>query len=185
MRTKDKLYIVCGLSDGGVEMRATNNDLRVISLFEIHPRYIVRSICELDDGTFVSGSDEKTVKRWNSTGEVLQEFSELSTGIRKVIQLNSDVIIAAALFTSMMWRLSTGQPLREVTLHSGAIYGMVKLSDDKFATGDSDRKIRVWNETQRECIEAVSTNYNLQAMIRVRDTIVTANREQIEARRLK
>jgi len=93
-RTKDKSRIVCGMADGAVEMRRTN-DLAVISSFKLHSR-AVRCLYELSDGLFVSGSDDAMVKRWDENGTVLQTFSGHSRGVIRLMELNSDVVVASS-----------------------------------------------------------------------------------------
>jgi len=92
--TKNKLHIVCGRYDGFIEMRRID-DLKCISSFGVHSRAVV-CICELSDGSFVSGFRDSTIKRWNEKGIVLQTFSGHSEAVVKVIELRSDIIVASS-----------------------------------------------------------------------------------------
>jgi len=85
LKTKDSTRFVCGLGGGGVEMRLVSN-LGLISSFKIHDNDYVMSMCELEDGSFVSGA-RSTMRRWNETGTVLQTFSGHSDSIQRVIEL--------------------------------------------------------------------------------------------------
>ena len=77
----------------------------------------VSASCE--DGSFVSAA-WKTMKRWDEKGTVLQTFSGHSNYINRVIELNRDVIVSAQSkdTTVKMWKVSTGECLRTLTLHS-------------------------------------------------------------------
>jgi len=177
----DKSRVLCGLSDGGIEMRRAN-DLGLISLFEIHSTE-VWSISQLNDGSFVSASTDSTVKRWDENGMVIQTFSEdLTGGFVRVIELTSDVIVASSLDTTLIWKVSTGDLLRKTSLRSEAL---IKLSNDKFVTGSTDNMIHVWNGITGECIETITSDDPIEAMTRVGDSILTTSGDLMEVRRLK
>src|SRR5207245_2793411 len=122
LKTKEKSRFVCGLGNGTVELRRVS-DLGVLSSFKIHRESeAVESICELEDGSFVSAA-ENTMKRWDDKGRVLQTFFGHSHSIYRVIELNRDVIVSASKDTTVrMWRVSTGECLRTLTLHSSIVY---------------------------------------------------------------
>ena len=135
LKTKDKSSIVCGLSGGRVEMRRAS-DLGVFYSFRLHDGYdAVKSICELEDGSFVSAVKE-VIDRWDSNGRVLQTFSGHAEHIYRVIELNRDVIVSASLENTVkMWKVSTGECLRTLTLHSTCVYGLEKVKDGVFVSG--------------------------------------------------
>jgi len=180
MRTKDKTRIVCGMSNGLVEMRRIG-DLGVISSFKVHSKALV-CICELEDGSFVSRSEENIVKRWDGNGTLIQNFLGSSTIVMKVIQLNSNVIVVSSRDkTVTIWKVSTGQLLHKLTFQFG-ICGLVKLSNDKFVMGSWDGTLGVWNGMNGERLETVSTDYCIEAMTRLGESLVTANKDRIEVR---
>jgi len=179
--TKDKLRIVIGMWNGGIEIRRAD-DLGVISTFRQNYG-AVTTICELADGSFVSGSNGTKLRRFDENGTVLQIFSEYMNMITKVMELDSDTIIAACSDATVgIWKLSTGQLIHKIR---GSVQGLIKLSDDRFVTGSSDKMIQVWNGTKGECIEAISTCNRINAITRIGDSIVTANPDRMEVRRLK
>jgi len=190
IRSKDKSLILCGLKSGAIEMRRAD-DLDVISWkFEFHSEFTsagaVWCICELEDGSFVSGS-YGTMKRWDVNGTVLQTFCGPIAGHHAfliVMELSSDIIVALSTNNTLtIWKLSTGKLL--LTIPTVHIRGIVKLSDDKFVTGSVDTTIRVWNAMTGQCIETVSTDRPINAITRVGDSIVTASWDRIEVRKLK
>jgi len=123
-RTKNK-FMVCGLDNETVEFRRLN-DLEVISAFSVPARC---TICELTDGSFVSGSYEHHMKRWDIHGTVLQTFDH--SGVKHVIELKSDIIVSGTSDSVKVWKVSTGECL-QVSTHNPYRATLEKLSDDLF-----------------------------------------------------
>jgi len=134
--------LVCGLGSGTVEIRKLN-DLSLIKSFDVHSSSI-SCLCELEDGTFVSGSHDKTLMRWSLSGTRLQSYKGHTNVVSGVIQLNNEVIVSASHDDRlMMWNVYTGQRIRSLEAHDNFVLGVVKLSKDTFASGSSDQTIRV------------------------------------------
>jgi len=187
IRTKDKLCIVLGMTNGIVEIRRNDSDLSVISSFTVHSSDRVCCLCELTDGSFVSGGLHDRMKRWDANGKILQSFSEHSSSTIRVIELTSDIIVASAGDKKVtIWKVSTGQLLHLLSL-SRTTEGMVKLSKDNFMTGSIDKTIRVWNAMKGECIETIRTDAGVSALARLGDSIVSAHEDIVafELRSLK
>jgi len=187
LRTKDKSRIVCGLEGGIVETRRVS-DLGLISSFKLHSGS-VSSVCELEDGSFVSASgnapDDEALKRWNEEGTVLQTFQGHSEGVYGVIELNSNTFVSSGGNTSLkIWEVSTGECLHTLTLHTSVVGALIKLSDGLFASGSWDRRLRLWNE-DGECVETHNTGYEISCMARLADkSIVTGSGDILEIRRM-
>ena len=100
-----------------------------------------------------------------------------------MIELNRDVIVSASDDTTVkMWKVSTGECLRTLTLHSDSVFGLEKVKDGVFASGSLDRRIVVWDE-KGDCIETHESKSKIEAMTRLRDgSIVTADTILIEIR---
>jgi len=184
-KSKDNKRIACGLSDGRIEMRRMS-DFGCWASFHFHSG-AVYSLCTLEDGSFISGSGDRTMKRWSGEdGVVLQNFSGHRNAISRVIQLKSDVIVSASLNKVLkIWKVSSGECLHTLSLHSNLLYGLVKISDGLFASGAEDESLRVWNE-RGECIETIAIRaLKPMAMTRLGDTIVVADKWHFEIRKLK
>ena len=81
-----------------------------------------------------------------------------------------------------MWRVSTGECLRTLTLHTDNVNGLEKLNDGVFASGSRDGRIVVWDENG-DCIETHQSKREITAMTRLKDgSIVTTGRHRIEIR---
>ena len=183
LRKKDKSCIVCGFATGEVELRRVS-DLGVLSSLKLHRNLPVLSICELEDGSVVSGV-YNTMIRWDEKGTVLQAFSGHSNCINRVIKLNSDVIVSASLDGKVkMWRVSTGECLRTLTLHFDNVCGLERVNDGVFVSASWSKKMVVWDE-KGDCIETHKCGNYITAMTRLRDgSIVTADKNLIEIRQL-
>jgi len=184
MRSNDKSRIVCGRFDGAVEIRRVDDLGAISASFQVHSK-MVQCLRQLEDDSFVSGSDDTTVKRWDANGTVLQIFSEHSKGVVSVIELSSDLLMTSSMDTTLVWKVSTGQLLDTLTLRSRPVFELVKLSNDKCVIASSDQSIRVWNWVTGEFIETIATDYSIAAMTRLGDAIVTVNRYRIDVRKLK
>jgi len=163
------------------------SDLGLISSFKIHnvDEKSVRSICELDDGSFVSTAFWD-MKRWDGTGTVLQIFyGHLLNYINRVMELKRDIIVSASSDrTVKMWRVSTGECLRTLTLHSGRVTGLEKVMDGLFVSGCLDGKTAVWDD-EGNSIETHQSGWSAGVMTSLRDgSIVTADKDLIVIRRL-
>jgi len=182
IKTKCKTRFVCGLLDGSIQIRRIS-DLSVITTFRLHDN-TVTCMCELDDGTFVTGSADNTMKRWNDQKETLQSFSKHPEVVMTVMKLNRDVIVSTSCNTVYIWAVSTGECLHTLTLHTELVFGLVKLSIDMFVTGSWDKTLRVWSDSG-VCVETIESEHEIMAMARVGDVIVTSNANTMEIRKLK
>jgi len=185
MRSNDKAFLVLGKGDGVIEIRRPEDDLGIVSRFKLHVQGVY-SLCQLTDGSYVSGSDDFIMKRWDSaTGTVLKTFSEPYCAMR-LIQLNSDTIVSSSWnFTAAVWKVSTGQLLHMI-LNGSPVLGVVKLTDDKFVTCSTDRRLRVWSGVTGKCIEAISSQIPITVMTRLGDSIVTMGQDGLlEIRKMK
>jgi len=148
-----KSRLVCGMGGGVIEMRELNT-LRLKKSFKLHTS-IVSALCELSDGSFVSGADDQALLRWDEDGTVLQTLCADLNGVQRVIELNPNVFVSAADEdqTLRLWNVSSGECFCESTADC-FIDGLVRLSDHRFATTTRrDRWIQVWSE-QGDCINS-------------------------------
>jgi len=187
--TRDKTIVVCGSTTGVIEKRRAS-DLRFIQSFQPHCG-AVTCICELSDGSLVSGSEDTYVCRWSEDGKATN-FSGHSKSISAIIELKEGVIVSAAADNSFkMWNVSTGECLRTVTLPwfpTGPFQPiqprLVALPLERFASGAQDGVIRVW-DANGESLQTIQTAYRIDAMMRLGYAIVTTSKHQIEIRLLK
>jgi len=167
LQTRSRLYIVCGSDNGTIEIRRSNDLRAVVSSFKFQTT--VRTICELTDGSFVSGCEDTELKRWNRNGTVLQTFDH--SNVLKVMELKSDVIVSATDANLKVWRVSTGDCLHTLN-DSFSCIQLLKLSETLFLS-NLYNMVKVWNGDKGVCIENIPT-YRTKAMLRLRGGVVVA-----------
>jgi len=194
MRTKDKKTIIVGLYSGVIEMRRASDLSLIKSLNELHVDP-VNYVCELEDGSFVSGSHDMTLKRWSQSGLLLQTHIGHTGWIYRIIELESNLLVTASFDrTIRMWKLpprdllqpksSSEACIRTLCLHSDVVYGLVKVSSTKFVSGSYDNTIRVW-DAKGECLETVNTETRMSAMTLFKNAVVTLGKFKCEIRMLR
>jgi len=171
--TKDESKVLCGLSNGFVELRRASDLGHIICRIDIHDRRPINWCCELEDGSFVSCA-HMTMKRWKDDGKVIQTFHRHSHSITRVIELDNDTLVTTSGGEEVkFWKASTGECLRTLNHeHHISSNRLMKLSRNKFVTRGSDRTIRVWNNEGR-CIEVIPTGEAISPMARVGNHVVT------------
>jgi len=179
VKPRNKLVTICCMENGNVEVRDLG-DLSVITSFtlQINPeeRRTTNCICELEDGTFVSGS-WKILKRRRAEprSDSTQVFEGHSDWVDDVTELKRDVIVSASVDrTIKIWRVSTGQCLYTLELHTRSIMGLVRLSDDIFVSASWDYTIRVWDSSGR-CLDRIKSKHRFNAVTMINEGLITAN----------
>jgi len=170
------------------------SDLSLISSFKIHSAE-VKSVCELEDGSFVSGSEDGVVKMWDNNGIVLQFFCGHSGGIYKVIKINSDTIVSASSdLTAKIWKVSTGECLHTLSFDDPLPgFELETISEDAFVSAHQRATgpvVRAWND-KGDLISIVTQKPQnditliSDVIVRLRDgSIVVANKYQLGIRKL-
>jgi len=186
LKTKSNSRFVCGFYNGTVEIRQVN-DLGLLSSHRIHQETSSKAVfcvCELVDGSFVSGSADKTLKNWDETGKLLQSFVGHSQRINRVIELKRDVIVSASEdFLVKIWRVSTGECINTLTAHSSSVYGLEKVKGGMFVSGSlTDGIIALW-DANGVCVETIRTGNRIRSMTTLRDgSLVTGDYKLMEIR---
>jgi len=141
LKLKNGSDLLCGLTNGSVEVRRLHDFKRVDS-FELS--YVA---CELEDGTLIVAGYE--MMRWDMTKRaVIRTYYGHKGCVLRVIELKSDIIIGlSSVYPLVMWRVSTGECLLILTeTDCERVYNIAKLKEGFFATCGTDRCIRVWDE---------------------------------------
>jgi len=161
------------------------SDLGLLSSARMPSGRGVRCICELLDGSFVSGSYDQKIHRWNEEGKVHQTFIGHMGYVNQVMELKPDVMVSSGKDAIIMWTVSTGERCRIFTIWGEEDeHILVKLEAGMFVSGSSpDGKIRIWTEGG-ECTQTINTGYSIDRITRLRDgSIVTATDNRIEVRK--
>jgi len=192
MKSKDNSLFGCGLSNGRVHLRRLH-DFSFVFYLRFH-RTAVDNICELEDGSFVSGEsrvnplrlDGLSICRWNESGKVFyQLFTRVTRGRLLVTELKRDVLVVTD-GTLSMWKMSptTRERVLKSTPYDQTVTGLAKLKNSQlFVSGSRDQTLRVW-DSECNCIETHDTGGAITVMTGLRDgSIVAANYKGLWIRR--
>ncbi|KXS17826.1 PFU-domain-containing protein [Gonapodya prolifera JEL478] len=95
--------------------------------------------------TVLTGSADKTVKRWDDAGKCLKTYEGHTDAVRALAELPGVGFVSAGNdMTVRMWTLD-GDALQVLEGHSSFVYSIsVSLSSDQMASSGEDRAVRVW-----------------------------------------
>jgi len=185
IKTNNQHHVVIGLGSGTVETRRIS-DFDVISSFNLHHPASVLCVCELQDGSFVTGSDQADLKRWSEDGTVLQTFIAHTDFIEQVIESRPNTIVIYQTNGVIVWDVSTGNRLHDFGLsNDNYIKTMTKLAPGLFAIAEMwSSRLQVWME-EGELVQTVDTGCRINAMTRLKDgSVVTTDGKRLEIRQL-
>eukprot|EP01102_Stenamoeba_stenopodia_P003693 TRINITY_DN13851_c0_g1_i1.p1 TRINITY_DN13851_c0_g1~~TRINITY_DN13851_c0_g1_i1.p1 ORF type:complete len:326 (+),score=29.78 TRINITY_DN13851_c0_g1_i1:59-979(+) len=147
MNYRESNVVVFALEDGRLELRRMPS-FELIRTFVGHKKQAC--VRELWDGTLVSCSWDRTVKRWRvQSGECMATFLGHVSWATAVLPLRpeDDMIASGGLDGFVIiWKLSTGARLGTLCHNPGSmVESMILLADGTLVTGSSDRTVRAWN----------------------------------------
>ncbi|MDJ0599485.1 MAG: serine/threonine-protein kinase [Crocosphaera sp.] len=122
---------------------------------------IVWSVASSTDGKIaVSGSEDKTVRVWNTqTQTLLHTVMGHSDGVRSVSISHDKQFIASASAdeTIKLWDVETGELIRTLTAHQGSLWSVeISPNGQTIASASSDKTIRLWNVATGELMRTFS-----------------------------
>lgn len=108
----------------------------------------VWSVCALKSGKFVTGSADKNIIYWNSSGEKLKVLKGHKDCVRALLSLPNDSIISASNDATIKFWNDDGECVKELCGHTNYIYSMAfnyQLGDGIFVSGGEDSTLRMWS----------------------------------------
>ncbi|MDJ0703798.1 MAG: pentapeptide repeat-containing protein, partial [Leptolyngbyaceae cyanobacterium MO_188.B28] len=155
---------------------SSNGEICLLQLKDGQKRWVcekhdhwVRSITfSPDHQRFASGSDDQTVKIWDtSTGQCLSTLEEHGNCVRSVAFSPDGKLLASGSEdrTIKIWDVQTGKCLRTLNEHNGKVFSVVFHPTDSrhlgqgasplLASGSEDKTIKLWNVTTGECLNTL------------------------------
>ena len=109
-----------------------------------------------EDGTFVSGSDDGTLRLWTKDAEAsLRTFEGHTQPVTCVATFADGTFVSgSADKTIRLWDKATGETLRTFTCHTAWINCLATYPDGTFLSGSSDKTLRLWNKTTGTTIQS-------------------------------
>ena len=101
-------------------------------------------ICQLDDGTILSGSDDKRIKFWKNY-ECENTFKAHNHSVRAICQLDDNHFISGSFDkTIKIWDYENLKCVQTLTEHINNVICLIKIQDNKFASCSCDKTIKIW-----------------------------------------
>lgn len=108
----------------------------------------VWSVCALKSGKYVTGSADKSIIYWSSSGEKLKVLKGHKDCVRSLLSLPNDSIISASNDAIIKIWNEDGECVKELEGHTNYIYSIAfnyHLGDHIFVSGGEDSTLRMWN----------------------------------------
>lgn len=111
----------------------------------------------LPDGRVVSGSNDNTLRVWDTiTAQCLQVLEGHLAEINCIAVLSEDQVVSGSNDETLrVWDASTGQCLQVLEGHLSGINCVAVLPDGRVVSGSADTTLRVWNADTGQCIQTL------------------------------
>eukprot|EP01102_Stenamoeba_stenopodia_P000641 TRINITY_DN1060_c0_g1_i14.p1 TRINITY_DN1060_c0_g1~~TRINITY_DN1060_c0_g1_i14.p1 ORF type:complete len:932 (+),score=310.40 TRINITY_DN1060_c0_g1_i14:270-3065(+) len=121
----------------------------------------VGDLQELQDGSFITCSLDKTLKVWSRKGQLLFSFSH-STMILQVVEMRDEQIMFGddEGKVHVLDRQTNSVDSISSDSHQDGVARMVRLSNDHIATGSHDKAIKIWNVQDKSCCQTLRSHTN-------------------------
>eukprot|EP01102_Stenamoeba_stenopodia_P000647 TRINITY_DN1060_c0_g1_i24.p1 TRINITY_DN1060_c0_g1~~TRINITY_DN1060_c0_g1_i24.p1 ORF type:complete len:877 (+),score=262.46 TRINITY_DN1060_c0_g1_i24:270-2900(+) len=119
----------------------------------------VGDLQELQDGSFITCSLDKTLKVWSRKGQLLFSFSH-STKIYQVEELRDRRLVFGdgEGKVQVLDRQTNKVVFTFSDSHQYGVVSMVRLSNDLIATGSHDKTMKIWNVEDKTCCQTLQSH---------------------------
>jgi len=105
-------------------------------------------------GVIVSGSRDRTVRRWSNQGDVV--LRTLGGAVLSLERYGTDGVVCGTSDGRITILTGAGGVVRELIGHTGWVWSLARLSDDRLVSGSDDGSVRVWDVERGVCSYAAS-----------------------------
>ena len=118
----------------------------------------VNCIAMMSDGLCVSGSNDNTLRVWNTyTGEYLQTLRGHTAPVRCVIAASGNLCVSGSQdCTARIWNPQTGRCCRILKGHTDWVTCITVTATGLCITGSNDHTLRVWNLKTGKCLHVLA-----------------------------
>jgi WD40 repeat protein len=120
----------------------------------------VTCVVQLADGRVVSGSDDNTLRMWNTEIRVceaeLAGYNAMWNSVRFVMQLVDGRLMSAFDSTLLLWDLESGACVQTLTGHTNWVSCAVQLVDGRVMSGSFDNTLRIWDLESGACVQTLT-----------------------------
>lgn len=152
------LFLGCDDNTGRVIDLRTNTRKSVILRGHTHK---VLCIVPCEDNDVYTGSNDMTIRRWNSsTGECIRTFTGHRGWVCSILcdRNARRVFSASADATIMVWNAQTGEKIGEMKGHGDVVRSIAFVNPTTIVSGSWDKTIKIWNTTTMICEKTFSSH---------------------------
>ena len=106
------------------------------------PQWCVMSVA-IDGDRIVSGSDDNTIKIWNTEGECIKTL-EGHSGCVYSVAIDGDRIVSGSEDNTIKIWNTEGECIKTLEGHSGCVMS-VAIDGDRIVSGSNDKTIKIWD----------------------------------------
>jgi WD40 repeat protein len=147
----------------GISEKKNSNDKREFTCtktFEGHTEKIV-SLIELSSGQLASGSYDNTIRIWNTNTLKEDEIINENGRIFALLEFEKNKLLCGTSNNCInLWEINSPTKAKNFsysfTGHDLWVISLVKCSQDYFASGSNDSKIKIWDYYNKKCIGTLS-----------------------------
>lgn len=104
----------------------------------------IRCLCELSDGTILSGSWDKTIKVWKDE-QCLATLSEYNDGIYSLCEINLNYFASSCYDrTIKIWRKKDLKCVQVLEEHQNSVFCIIKTHDGFLVSGSNDKTVKIF-----------------------------------------
>ena len=134
-----------GMGDGSMRRWALSSGA-MMSADRAHDRRIRAVVATQDERTWITGSDDRTVRFWGADGRPGREPERFDKPVT-ALSVGPDALLAVGLFDGRVCLLDlrSGKRVREIAAHERAVAHASFAPGGALATCSDDAKIRLWD----------------------------------------
>jgi len=115
---------------------------------------IITCLAKLNNNRFTSGSNDKTIKIWDLTGNFIKTI-ETTYCFKSFINISDIQIAIAGNFDISIFDLNSGECIKIIQCYDDYIKCLVKLNENQIASGSLDRTIKIWDLNVGVCVKTL------------------------------
>jgi len=107
----------------------------------------VNCLVELSLNTFISGSDDKSIKVWNlQTKKCISLLIGHNSHVTCLVKLSDNIIASGSRDTKIIiWNVNAGAMIKQLSLHNKPLRNLVLITDNKLASYAFDLRLNIIN----------------------------------------